>query len=374
MKFLLGIIIGIFGTLATTMITSTPAGSIWLRYVQTAMTGGVDHANAQREVSKNLFDPFTAQFDDLRTVSHNNREYVCGYVNAKNRMGAYIGKHQFVYDTLIGISFVDDGSDDAKALKTFFEPCRADSAKLSNAKKIAGAGLSNEDAGLKPDNPPALRPEDFPVSTEKSAPIIPPRKSASAIEDDHAPALSEQPPSSPITAWITQEERSKIDDSSNVFVSIASKDVLHGRYGAKGQARITIACREGKTNLWITFGGHFMSDYQFGTVTYRVDKHPAKKRHMNESTDHRALGLWSAGSAIPFAKELYGGERLFIEATPHSESAVTAEFDIAGLEQAIEPLAKACKWPTATAASKPKAAKPKAAAKQTGGPLVLPGH
>lgn len=366
MKFLLGIIVGIFGTLAATMLTSTPAGSIWLRYVQTAITGGVDHAKAQWAVSKYLFDPYTAQFDGLRTVSYENQQYVCGYVNAKNKMGAYIGKHEFVYDPMIDVALVNDESDTAKALKERFQPCLPESMRTSKVKKGANTASINEDAIPKPDTTvPALKPEDFPVSTEKSSPVVALPKVASASEDTPVTPISNEQASAPMTAWTVQEDKSKIDDSSNVFASITSKNVLSGRYGSKGPARITFACREGKTNMWITFGGHFMSDYQFGMVTYRVDKHPAKKRHMNESTDHQALGLWNAGSAIPFAKELYGGEHLFIEATPHSESAVTAEFDIAGLEQAIQPLAKACKWPTA--APKPKVAKKPAS------PMVLPG-
>ncbi len=348
MKFLLGVVVGILGTLATTMLTSTPLGTTWVRYIQTALTGGLNHANAQRAVSKNLFDPFSAQFDGLRTVNYESREYVCGYVNAKNRMGAYIGNHQFVYDTLIGLALVNDDSDATKALKDRFQPCLPESMRTSKASKGPNTASVNDAAPVPNTSIPALKAEDFQASTDKSDPIAPPPKTASAAEP---PAVSIAPPAPPQPAWTAIEEKSKIDDSSNVFIATSSKDPLPGRYGQKGRARITIACREGKTNLWVTFGGHFMSDYQFGTVTYRVDKRPAKKRHMRKSTDHQALGLWSAGETIPFAKELFGGASLFFEATPHSESAVTAEFDISGLEQAIQPLAKACKWPST---SKPK--------------------
>ncbi len=89
-----------------------------------------------------------------------------------------------------------------------------------------------------------------------------------------------------------------------------------------------------------------MSSLDGGTITYRVDKRPATKRHMTESSDHQALGLWSAGEVIPFAKELSGATSLYLQATPHSESSVSAEFAIAGLERAIKPLQQACKWPT----------------------------
>ena len=41
---------------------------------------------------------------------------------------------------------------------------------------------------------------------------------------------------------------------------------------------------------------------------------------------------------------MFGAKKLFVEATPFSETAVRGEFDIAGLETAIEPLRKACHW------------------------------
>ncbi|TXH85512.1 MAG: hypothetical protein E6Q77_00360 [Rhizobium sp.] len=152
--------------------------------------------------------------------------------------------------------------------------------------------------------------------------------------------------------WIVQEETSKIDDRKNVFVALDSNERLAGRFGQKDKARLLFACREGKTAFYITFGGHFMSSLNGGTVTYRIDKRPAAKKGMRESTDHQALGLWTAGEAIPFARDLFGAQSLYLQAVPHSESSVSADFDVAGLEQAIKPLAEACKWPAGGGADK----------------------
>lgn len=108
--------------------------------------------------------------------------------------------------------------------------------------------------------------------------------------------------------WDVSEETSKIDDRKNVFVAVDSLERLSGRFGLKDRARLLFTCREGKTSSYITFGGHFMSSLSGGTVTYRVDKRLAGKRRMTESTDHQALGLWSAVEAIPFARA--GGDEL----------------------------------------------------------------
>jgi len=72
-----------------------------------------------------------------------------------------------------------------------------------------------------------------------------------------------------------------------------------------------------------------------------------------ESTDHKALGL-SGASSIAFIKEMFGAQRLFIRATPFNESAVTGEFNISGLDDAIKPLRKACGWVESSTTSSPK--------------------
>ena len=54
--------------------------------------------------------------------------------------------------------------------------------------------------------------------------------------------------------------------------------------------------------------------------------------------------LWYGANAIGFAKKLFSGNNLLIRATPYSDSSIQVEFPIAGLEQAIAPLRKACKW------------------------------
>jgi len=144
--------------------------------------------------------------------------------------------------------------------------------------------------------------------------------------------------------WDVRFDTSQVDDTRKVFLSSRALDMSSGRYGNKTRFTLMIACRENKTNFWIHFGGHFMSDYQHGRVTYRIDKNPAQRKRLRESNNNESLGLWNGGAAIPFIKALFGAERLFVQATPHSESSVEAEFDISGLESAIKPLRESCHW------------------------------
>jgi hypothetical protein len=52
---------------------------------------------AKQSVKRTLFDPQSAQFEDLRTADGPDGAFVCGTVNAKNRLGGYVGKSLFAY-------------------------------------------------------------------------------------------------------------------------------------------------------------------------------------------------------------------------------------------------------------------------------------
>lgn len=145
--------------------------------------------------------------------------------------------------------------------------------------------------------------------------------------------------------WSVREEQSKIDDSRNVFLQVASIEPVVNQYRQSEPAFLTITCRQKTTDLFISFAGHFMSDLNgSGRVTTRVDKLPAKAISMRESNDHKALGLWDGGSSIPFIKTLLTGDVLYVRAVPYSASAVEIEFPISGIADAIKPLREACKW------------------------------
>lgn len=144
--------------------------------------------------------------------------------------------------------------------------------------------------------------------------------------------------------WRVRIEKSLIDDSENVFLSLSSKEQTNCPYKS-GTHQIYIACRENTTSVWVIFGGCFMSSIQGkGRVTYRLDSEKASTKDFRESNDNSALGLWNGGSSIPFIKQLLGHDRLVIRAMPFSDSTVTGQYNISGLDEAIVPLREACHW------------------------------
>jgi hypothetical protein len=54
-------------------------------------------AYGKAAVAAKLIDPGSARFTDVRIVSKNGRQFVCGLVEAKNRKGEYYGAKNFIF-------------------------------------------------------------------------------------------------------------------------------------------------------------------------------------------------------------------------------------------------------------------------------------
>lgn len=141
--------------------------------------------------------------------------------------------------------------------------------------------------------------------------------------------------------WTYSEKVSKIDDSVNAYLYVNSTEKVAGQIG-KVQPSLYITCREKKTSLYFNFDRFITTGYAHPTI--RIDREKARDYTMSVSTSNEAFGLWSGKKAIRFIKKLFGKDRLLVRVTPYGASAVTAEFEIGGLEAAIKPLRTACGW------------------------------
>lgn len=148
------------------------------------------------------------------------------------------------------------------------------------------------------------------------------------------------------TEWVTETKVSKLTDEKGVYLSVSSKEPVLCRWNNRNKATLVVRCHENKTSVYLTTECHMVSsEYNdYGDVTYRIDENPSKSIAMDESTDNRALGLWSGGQAIPFIKQMLGGQTMVTRFTPYNDSPVTAEFNISGLDKAIIALREQCKW------------------------------
>jgi type VI secretion system protein VasI len=147
------------------------------------------------------------------------------------------------------------------------------------------------------------------------------------------------------SAWDLNITTSALDDSQTVVLRLQSEDEIRGKYGDTGAAVLLIRCMENTTSSYIIFNDQFMSDIQGGgRVDYRIDKNDPTYKNMDVSSDNKALGLWNGRRSIPWIKSIMGGARLYVRATPYSESPVEANFVISGLSSSIGPLRDACNW------------------------------
>jgi type VI secretion system protein VasI len=192
---------------------------------------------------------------------------------------------------------------------------------------------------------------DLPAEMQKCSAIVDSTQrlacfDAIGVPLQKSPALKKLPEeASQKTAWTAINTRSPIDDSDRVLVYSTSEDVLHGGGGVTAVPSLELRCSENKTVAYLNFDGFFMADIQgYERVTFRIDKNKAFSRDMNVSTNNKALGFWSGGASIAFIKSMFGGQTLVVRATPFNESPVTFSVKISGIEEAVKPLRKACKW------------------------------
>ena len=174
----------------------------------------------------------------------------------------------------------------------------------------------------------------------------------SSETDSNATNPTEPPADSKQTAppddtgkWRINKDKSQIDDSESVYLSLNSNALIPGQFGGSGPAMLWLRCLESTTAVLLQVNDLFLTDIEgYGSVTYRVDDRKAIKIRMVASTDNKSLGLWSGGSAIPFIKNLMKGEHVVFRVTPFNESPVEFEMDLSGITAAVDPLRKACKW------------------------------
>jgi hypothetical protein len=80
-------------------------------------------SKAKEAISQMLVDPDSAQFHDLRRAKRiGGREVICGEVNAKNKLGGYVGRQPFAYDPSIGVA-VFLAADSWRSYQEYFLAC-----------------------------------------------------------------------------------------------------------------------------------------------------------------------------------------------------------------------------------------------------------
>jgi hypothetical protein len=144
--------------------------------------------------------------------------------------------------------------------------------------------------------------------------------------------------------WVINEERAAIDDSPRVVA------INYSAYDANsytGFTALLAQCREGETSIVFVQDDFLISGMRRNSfdITYRIDSAPAQSTRWNELTTNKGAGLFGLGSEA-FLRDLYDADDFFIRLTDGDGQRHDAEFDLAGVQTAVEAVAGACGWST----------------------------
>lgn len=126
LRFLTGAVLGFIGcAIVFAALPQTDELIGRLRAIIAEGSNGPIFNRARAATGKHLIDPYSAKYEGLRLVETDIGRVVCGVVNAKNRMGGYVGRSAFVYQEIGDIAFFD--SEDGprmffKARSAYCEP------------------------------------------------------------------------------------------------------------------------------------------------------------------------------------------------------------------------------------------------------------
>lgn len=192
-----------------------------------------------------------------------------------------------------------------------------------------------------------------------------------ASSRSHKPDAPQVVQASPADKWQVTEERSPMDDSQTMVLTLDSENVVQGPLGTVKPSLI-VRCQQKKTAVYFVTGmaASIEEDVEggpsdFHKVGLRLDDDPARYFSWGESTDHKALFasdlIWGeqwnsvigmnsptvvaySGGIIEFAKKLTGASKLTLQFTPFDGSPQVAQFDVRGLDPHLHKLAEACGW------------------------------
>ncbi|XKH60758.1 peptidoglycan-binding protein [Halomonas sediminis] len=144
--------------------------------------------------------------------------------------------------------------------------------------------------------------------------------------------------------WVIEEKQAAIDDSLKIFAINYSEYNDHSFSNFTG---LITRCSEGETSLIFVQDDFLMSELRRNSfdIIYRIDENPAQSSRWNELTSNKGAGIFGS-SAESFLRKLYDAELFFIRLTERNGQQHDAEFDLAGVQDAIGAVASACGWST----------------------------
>lgn len=141
--------------------------------------------------------------------------------------------------------------------------------------------------------------------------------------------------------WVVNVSKSKMDERETFTAILRATEPLSNRFGTPALPTLGIRCANGSADL--IFRPDMVLDsygrYGSASVRMRYDAEPASSVAAGISTDHRALFIRGAASAI---ERMATSQRVLIEFSPFRSGPKVAEFAIASLAEHAPLIAEHC--------------------------------
>lgn len=158
-----------------------------------------------------------------------------------------------------------------------------------------------------------------------------------------APAPSEAEADEPaaISQWHHEEEKSQLEDRTDIWLVVASENTQPNQIGQPENANFVLRCMDNTTSAFVIFN-NYTSDNQ--SVKFRTDDDPVEKVWMEVMNGGEGIGIWSGGKAIPFIKGLFEKNKLVVAYDSYSNHNLEFVFNVTGLQDEIGKLSETCAW------------------------------
>jgi hypothetical protein len=146
-------------------------------------------------------------------------------------------------------------------------------------------------------------------------------------------------------AWSVSDDKSPLDDSKKIVAILAASSVTGGQGIGNPVAALVVRCSEGELNLYLATS-EFVGMREGRTVLIRLGAQTAKQDKWTPSSDGKAVGLWGGdrNRAASLANDLIRSDQpsLVIRSDIYNAPPLTAQFDVTGARQALEPIVALC--------------------------------
>lgn len=139
--------------------------------------------------------------------------------------------------------------------------------------------------------------------------------------------------------WYVEEKKSKLDGKNDIYVSKKSIDSLPNSLGRPEKGQLTLRCVDDETEVYIVWPNFIgINENQ---VKYKIDNNKINTEIWTLSTDGEAVFV---SKPIKFLNSLKGTKRLIIQLDSYKQGKGELEFNLAGIDDYIDQVAKCCHW------------------------------